>query len=109
MLANPKCGLVNIQNHDIECFKWCMKYHQSEQSKHSHRLTELKKVKDNYNYSDISYPVACDDITIFEDNNNLMINVWKIEDNGNIFIFIKKWKRFKLSIWNDKFIINYKR
>ena len=20
MLANPKCGLVNIQNHDIECF-----------------------------------------------------------------------------------------
>ena len=84
-LANPKSGLINIQNHDIECFKWCMKYHQSEQSKNSHRLTELKKVDDKYDYSDISYPVACDDITIFEDNNKLMINVWKMEENGNIF------------------------
>ncbi len=45
-LANPKSGLINIQNHDIECFKWCMKYHQSPQSKHSHRLTEFKKVED---------------------------------------------------------------
>ena len=27
--SNPKCGLVNIKNEDQECFKWCMKYHQS--------------------------------------------------------------------------------
>ena len=85
-LAHPKAGLINIQNPDIECFRWCMKYHQSNQSKNSHRLTELKKVEDTYNYQDISYPVACDDIATFEDNNNLMINVWKIEDNGSIDI-----------------------
>ena len=88
-LSNLKSGLINIQNHDIECFKWSMKYHQSEQSKHSHRLTELKKVKDTYIYNDISYPVACDDITIFEDNNNLMINAWNMEENGNIFLLRK--------------------
>ena len=23
-LSNPKSGLINIQSHDIECFKWCM-------------------------------------------------------------------------------------
>ncbi len=66
-----------------------MKCHQSPQTKHSHRLTELKKIEDKYNYNDISYPVACDDITVFEDNNNLMINVWKMEENGNIFLFNK--------------------
>ena len=30
---NSQSGLINIQNHDIECFKWCMTYHQSSQSK----------------------------------------------------------------------------
>ena len=63
-----------------------MKYHQSEQSKNSHRLTELKKVEDNYNYQDISYPVGCDDITTFEDNKNLMVNVWKMEDSCSIYM-----------------------
>ena len=24
---NNKSGLINIQNYDDECFKWCMKYH----------------------------------------------------------------------------------
>jgi hypothetical protein len=27
--SNAKCGLINIKNEDQECFKWCMKYHQS--------------------------------------------------------------------------------
>ena len=31
--SNPKCGLVNIQNSDLECFNWCMKYHQSDKRK----------------------------------------------------------------------------
>ena len=73
-----------------------MKYHQSNQSNNSHRLTELKKVEDNYNYLDIPYPVACDDIATFEDNKNLMINVWNIEDSGSIYIYAKSGKQFKL-------------
>ena len=35
---HPKCGLINIQNEDQECFRWCMKYHQSEKKK---RVIEL--------------------------------------------------------------------
>ena len=41
--SNPKCGLINIQNDDQECFKWCMKYHQTDKSKNSDRLSVLKK------------------------------------------------------------------
>ncbi len=63
-----------------------MNYHQSEHSNNSDRLTELNKTEDRYNYNDIPYHVACDDITFFEDNNNLMINVWKMEENGNIVL-----------------------
>ena len=28
-----RSGLINIQNEDEECFKWCVKYHQSKQEK----------------------------------------------------------------------------
>ena len=52
------------------------------------QINRIKKVEDNYNYQDISYPVACDDIATFEDNNNVMINVWKIEDSGSIYIYM---------------------
>ena len=31
--SDPKCGLINITNEDQECFRWCMKCHQSSQQK----------------------------------------------------------------------------
>jgi hypothetical protein len=39
---NPKCGLINIKNDDQECFKWCLKYHQSNKSKNDDRLSVFK-------------------------------------------------------------------
>ena len=30
---NSRCGLINIQNDDNECFKWCMNYHQTKTKK----------------------------------------------------------------------------
>ena len=30
---NARCGLINIQNDDLKCFEWCMKYHQTKQGK----------------------------------------------------------------------------
>ena len=38
---NSRCGLINIQNDDQECFEWCMKYHQS--NKGSIRTAALKR------------------------------------------------------------------
>ena len=82
---NAKCGLINIKNEDDECFKWCMKYHQSEQVKHCDRLTVLKKVEDKYNYDNIKYPATYDDIKQFETDNEICINVYTIDvDNGLI-------------------------
>ncbi len=46
----------------------------------------MKKVEDKYKYQDISYPVACDDTTTFENNNNLMINALNIEESGSIYM-----------------------
>ena len=43
--AHPKCGLINIQNHDQECVRWCMLYHQSEKGKdtQNHSTSQTKR------------------------------------------------------------------
>ena len=75
----PKSGLINIQNDDNKCFQWCMRYHQSKKDKHDNRVSVLKKVQDNFNYTGIEYPVSFDDITKFEDLNRVSIFIYEIE------------------------------
>ena len=84
--AHPKCGLINIQNHDQECFKWCMLYHQSEQKEKTHRTTTLAKITDKYDYTDITFPISYDQVTLFEDTNKLTINIWKLADDQKTYM-----------------------
>ena len=80
----PKCGLINIQNDDTKCFMWCMKYHQTEKSKHDYKISVLKKVEDKYNYVDVDFPASYDDIKTFEDNNHVCVNAYVIGDGNSI-------------------------
>ena len=43
-----------------------MKYHQTDKSKHSDRLSVLKKVEDKYKYDNMNFPTSYDDIKTFE-------------------------------------------
>ena len=61
-----------------------MKYHQSKQEKHDHRLTKLQKVEDKYNYDGVSYPADFQDIKQFELNNGLAVFVYGINEKGKI-------------------------
>ena len=79
---HPKCGLINIQNHDQECFRWCMLYHQSEQKEKSHRTTALAKLTEKCDYTGITFPISYDHITAFEHMNSLTINVWKEDEES---------------------------
>jgi hypothetical protein len=82
--ANSRCGLVNIKNEDQECFKWCMKYHQTKKEKHDDRISVLSKIEDKYKYDGISYPATYDDIKKFEDMNQVCIYVYTVDDNNDI-------------------------
>ena len=42
-LSNARMGIVNIQNKDEECFKYCMLYHQTAKAKNNDRIRFLKK------------------------------------------------------------------
>jgi len=52
-----KQGLINIQNDDNECFKWCVLYHQTPKANHCERLSVLRKVQNKYSFEGLTYPV----------------------------------------------------
>jgi hypothetical protein len=74
--ANSKCGLINPRNTNQECFKYCMRYHQSPQTKHSDRITVLDKTEDKFNYGCMTFPPSLDDIKAFEEENKITINIF---------------------------------
>ena len=82
---NSRCGLINIQNDDELCLKWCMLYHQTEQKKHDDRVTVLKKVKDKYNWDNVDFPASFKDIQTFEHNNKESVFVYGINDKEAIY------------------------
>ena len=81
--TNAMCGLINIHNEDEECFCWCLKYHQSKKGKNDLRISALRKVEDKYNYQDIQFPVSYDDIAVFEEQNQVSIYVYEINESNN--------------------------
>ena len=81
---NAKCGLINIQNDDQECFKWCMKYHQTKQQKHDDRISVLKKLEDKFNYEGVEFPANFEDIKRFELNNGVAVFVYCLSEQGKV-------------------------
>ena len=53
-----------------------MLYHQSEKSKHSDRVSVLNKVEDKYNWKNVNFPASFDDITTFETNSRICVNIF---------------------------------
>ncbi len=58
-----------------------MLYHQSEQKEKTHRTTALAKIIDKYDYTDITFPISYDQVTMFEDTIKITINIWKVADD----------------------------
>jgi hypothetical protein len=80
----PKNGLMNIRNDDQECFKWCMRYHQTEKKKHDDRISVLKKVQDKFNYEGMNFPADFEDIRHFERTNHVAVFVYGLTEEGNV-------------------------
>ena len=60
-----------------------MLYHQSEKAKNGERLTILKTIEDKYNWTDVNFPATFDDISTFETNNRICINVFGYNEIKN--------------------------
>ena len=78
-LASKK-AIINMQNDDKECFKWCVTRALYPVSVHPERITKiLRKQSEELNWSGIEFPLELQKIDRFERQNNLAVNVFGYE------------------------------
>ena len=87
-----KKAIINPHNNDEECFKWAVITAEYVGMKNPQRVSNLRKLTDNYNWSGLKFPVAIKDIKVFEMNNDISINVLSVE-NKDIYICRKGIRR----------------
>src|ERR1043165_1387630 len=82
-LASKKV-IINMQNDDDECFKWCITRALNPVKDNPHRITkDLIKQSAELDWSGIEFPVRADAniLTKFERNNNINVNVFGYEND----------------------------
>ena len=67
---NRKKAIINIQNEDNECVKWCILRHLHPSDKNPQRVSSLKQHENELDMSDI---------TKFENGNKIYVNVYGCE------------------------------
>ena len=76
-LRNSMCGLINLQNKDNECFRWCHNRHLNPRKKNPQRITkEDRESVKSLDYSGITFPVTINQINRIEKQNKININLF---------------------------------
>ena len=86
-------GLINLQNEDNECFRWCHIRHLNPQGKDPQRIKKTDKTFIcQLDYSSIEFPVTVKQINKIEKQNNICINLFGYEEKQPFPIYISKEK-----------------
>ena len=86
-------GLINLQNKDNECFRWCHIRHLNPQGKYPQRIKKTDKTFiSQLDYSSIEFPVTVKQINKIEKQNNICINLFGYEEKQPFPIYISKEK-----------------
>ena len=85
-LKNKK-AIINMQNQDHECFKWCVLRALNPKDNHPERVDkDLKSKQDTLNMQGIRYPVSFRDIDRFESQNlNISISVMGYNKDERVY------------------------
>ena len=85
-LANKK-AIINIQNEDNECFKWCITRALNPKENHPERVDkDLREQSKKLNWYKIDFPVSLDQIMRFEKNNlDISVNVFGYSKNEKVY------------------------
>ena len=86
-------GLINLQNEDNECFRWCHIRHLNPQEKDPQRIKKTDKIFiRQLDYSSIEFPVTVKQINKIEKQNNICINLFGYEEKQPFPLYISKEK-----------------
>ena len=103
-LARKK-AIVNPHNDDEECFKWSVITAENVGMKDPQRVSNLRKFKDNYDWSGLEFPVSIKDIGKFENRNNISVNVLAVE--GRDIYIHRKGREINLLMVSEDGIRHY--
>ena len=90
-LQNSKHGIINPQNKDNECFRWCHIRHLNPRNNNPQRIKKTDKsfVK-RLNYDGIEFPISIKQYNKIETQNSININVFGYENKQPYPIYISK-------------------
>ena len=92
-LKHHRKGLINIQNKDNECFRWCHIRHLNPQKKDTQRVKKIDmEFLPKLDYTDVKLPVSVKHYCKVEKQNNINVNVFSYEDKTPFPIYISKEK-----------------
>ena len=79
-----KKAIINIQNKDNECFKWCITRALNPNENHPERVDkDFRKKSEELIWDKIEFPVSLDQIKRFEKNNpDISVNVLGYKDKN---------------------------
>ena len=90
-LQNPKHGIINLQNEDNQCFRWCHIRHLNPQIKNPQRIKKTdKSFVEKLNYDGIEFPVSIKQYNKIETQNSININVFGYENKQPYPIYVSK-------------------
>ena len=77
-----KGAIVNVFNKDdLYCFKWSVLAALHEPTNHKNLTYSYTKYQQEYDYSGLRFPVSLNQIKIFENKNNVSINVYGVQES----------------------------
>lgn len=80
-LQHPRKGLINIQNEDSECFRWCHVCYINPQTENPKRIKNSdREMAEKLNYQGVEFPVSVKDYGKVEVQNSINVNVFGYED-----------------------------
>ena len=74
-----KRAVINVKNNDQFCFKWSVLAGLHQPTINRNLTSSYTGYEKNYDFSGLTFPVSLRKIKIFEDKNNVSINVYSIE------------------------------
>ena len=79
-LSNSKLRLVNVKNTRQSSFKWAVLAALHPPRDHPNRVTKYLAFETSISWAGISFPTPIHQISMFEINNNLSVNVYTYEE-----------------------------
>ena len=82
-LRHHRKGLINLQNDDNECFRWCHVRHINPIKKDPQRITQKdRRIAQTLNYTGVTFPVTIRDMSRIEKQNKININAYLYNEDG---------------------------